>query len=118
MPPNHKMALEWNGTRFIKWATKIGPNTETVIRRLLDSYKVEQQAYNGCRSILKLADSNTPEKLEKACAKALSLIHSPRYKNIKLIIQRIQDIQSDQNNIDDEGAILRGSNYYGGIDNE
>lgn len=118
MPPNHKMALEWNGTRFMKWASKIGPNTETVIRRLLDSYKVEQQAYNGCRSILKLADSNTPEKLEKACAKALSLIHSPRYKNIKLIIQRIQDIKSDQDVIDDEGAILRGSNYYGGIDNE
>lgn len=57
-------------------------------------------------------------KLEKACAKALSLIHSPRYKNIKLIIQRIQDIKSDQDTIDDEGAILRGSDYYGGTSNE
>ena len=118
MPPNHKMASEWNGTRFIRWASKIGSNTETVIQRLLGSYKVEQQAYNGCRSILKLADSNTPEKLEKACVKALSLIHSPRYRNIKLIIQHIQDNKEEPDIEDNEGAILRGSNYYGGTNNE
>ncbi len=111
MPPNHKIANEWNGKRFINWANKIGPNTEIVITRLLGSYKVEQQAYNGCRSILKLADSNTPAKLEKACEKALSLIHSPRYRNIKLIIEHIQEN-------DDTGALLRGSSYYGGNTNE
>lgn len=120
MPPNHQMASEWNGKRFINWANKIGPNTEIVITRLLGSYKVEQQAYNGCRSILKLADSNTPAKLEKACAKALSLIHSPRYRNIKLIIQHIQENDDEIEKIenDNTGALLRGSNYYGGNTNE
>lgn len=79
MPPNHKYAKnEWNGERFIRWAKTIGPNTKTVIERLLGSYKVEQQAYNGCRSILKFADSYSPDYLEKACAKALSIVHAPR----------------------------------------
>ena len=118
MPPNHKAASEWNGQRFINWAGKIGPNTETVVKRLLESYKVEQQAYNGCRSILKLADSNTPKKLEAACAKALSLIHSPRYRNIKLIIGHIQDEDENEIHDDSSGAILRGSTYYGGNTNE
>lgn len=115
MPPNHKAASEWNGQRFINWAVKIGPSTETVIKRLLDSYRVEQQAYNGCRSILKFADSYSPEKLEKACEKALSLIQVPRYKNIKLIIERIQETSAEESDEDNEGAILRGSSYYGGI---
>lgn len=119
MPPNHKMASEWNGQRFINWAHKIGTSTETVIKRLLGSYKVEQQAYNGCRSILKLADSYTPDLLEKTCAKALSLIHSPRYRNIKLIIEHIQENQNTESIEDDNtGALLRGSHYYGGNTNE
>lgn len=118
MPPNHKAAGEWNRQRFINWAGKIGPNTETVIKRLLESYKVEQQAYNGCRSILKLADTNTPKKLEAACAKALSLIHSPRYRNIKLIIEHIQNEDKNEIHDDSSGAILRGSTYYRGNTNE
>ncbi|MGN1158325.1 MAG: IS21 family transposase [Agathobacter sp.] len=115
MPPNHKMASEWNAQRFINWAHKIGPSCETVIKRLLDSYRVEQQAYNGCRSILKFGDTYSPEKLERACEKALALIQVPRYKNIKLIIERNQEDElSEEKEIGNEGAILRGSSYYGG----
>ena len=65
MPPNHKYASEWNGDRFLNWARKIGPNTTTVIRRLLDSYKVEQQAYNGCRAILKLSEQYITSKAKR-----------------------------------------------------
>lgn len=42
--------------RFRRWAGKIGPNTYKVIDRLLTSRRVEQQAYRGCMSILKLSD--------------------------------------------------------------
>lgn len=118
MPPNHRYASEWNRERFIDWAVKIGPSTETVIKKLLDSYRVEQQAYNGCRSILKLSDSHSPDKLEKACEKALALIQVPRYKNIKLIIERIQENNTEEEIENNEGAILRGSSYYGGNRNE
>ncbi len=81
----------------------------------MKNYRAEQQAYNGCRSILKLADSYTPLQLEDACLQALSVINVPRYKNIKLIIEYNQDNQtteSDANN--DEYAIIRGATYYGG----
>ena len=118
MPPNHKYASEWNGDRFLNWARKIGPNTTTVIRRLLDSYKVEQQAYNGCRAILKLSEQYSPAKLEKTCENALNLIHTPRYKNIKLIIEHIQEVEEPNTKEKNTGAFLRGSTYYGGSKNE
>lgn len=71
MPLNYKKEGEWNGDRFRKWANKIGPSTYKVIDQLLNHYKAEQQAYNGCRSILKLADSYSSKQLEEACHMAL-----------------------------------------------
>ena len=116
MPLNHKKAGEWNGDRFRKWADKIGPSTYKVIDLLLNHYKAEQQAYNGCRSILKLADSYSFKQLEEACHMALQHLAVPRYKNIKLIIAHNQDIRKTEEEqvIDDSYAIIRGSSYYGG----
>ena len=117
MPLHHKKVGEWNGQRFIDWASKIGKQTQTVIERLLASYKVEQQAYNGCRSILKLSDQYSSHQLEVACQKALSLIHAPRYKNIKLIIQseatRLETTAAPLQKENLTHAILRGHDYYG-----
>ena len=59
----------------------------------LNHYKAEQQAYNGCRSILKLADSYSSKQLEEACHIALQHLAVPRYNNIKLIITYNQDIK-------------------------
>lgn len=114
-----KKDCEWNGDRFRKWAEKIGPSTYKVIDRLLSHYKAEQQAYNGCRSILKLADSYSSKQLEEACHMALQHLAVPRYKNIKLIIAHNQDIRkTEEQVIDDSYAIIRGSSYYGGSSDE
>lgn len=120
MPLNHQKASEWNGERFRRWANKIGPSTYKVIDQLLNHYKAEQQAYNGCRSILKLADSYSSKQLEEACRMALQHLALPRYKNIKLIIKYNQDIRKEENEgeNDDSYAIIRGSSYYGGDSNE
>lgn len=114
MPANHKQALEWNGDRFRRWAKSIGPSTFEVIDKLLKSYKAEEQGYNACISILKFADKYTPERLEKTCAKALSVITVPRYKDIKLIIEHYQEEPSAEAISSEAHAIIRGNDYYGG----
>lgn len=113
LPTNHLQANEWNAQRFISWAQKIGPDTKTVVERLLESYQVEQQAYNGCSSILKLADQYSQVRLEAACKRALSIIYAPRYRNIKLIIQTNQSKVKSPIKDDQTHAILRGNDYYG-----
>ena len=86
MPPNHQKYVQWNAEQFIKWAEKIGSDTETVIRAILSGYKVEQQGYKACMGLLKLAEKYSDALLEAACKKALSYTSSPSYKSIKNIL--------------------------------
>ncbi len=75
-------------------------------------------------ALLKLADKYTPERLEHACKAALKRIPSPRYKNIRLILESGNDKAAGPSNqsseaIHDESyALVRGASYYGGGSHE
>ena len=123
MPPNHQLYGEWNSDRFRRWASAIGSPTKEVIDRMFASYRVEEQAYKGCLSLLKLADKYSAERLENTCRVALDHLASPRYKNIRLILEAGQDrSDSGQSPSSEAGAAdpvnrythLRGAAYYGG----
>jgi len=124
MPANHKLYSEWDSVRFLKWASSIGNSTKQVVQKILDSYRVEEQAYKGCLSLLKLADKYKPERLEQACAVALTRIPSPRYKNIRLILESGNDKtltasqSKEQFPTANQYAIVRGAAYYGGGNDE
>jgi len=123
MPLNHQLYSQWNAERFLKWAAGIGSATKEVIQKLFDTYRVEEQAYKGCLSLLKLADRYSAERLENACQIALTHIPSPRYKNIRLILEAGQDKKesSTTKNTPDassQHAFLRGASYYGGNEDE
>ena len=124
MPPNHQLYGEWDADRFLRWADKIGISTKTVVEKIFESYRVEEQAYKGCLLLLKLADQYTPERLENACKAALLRIPNPRYKNIRLILEAGQDrkvaeVKAEASTTDArQYAVVRGSAYYGGGSNE
>ncbi len=122
MPPNHQLYSEWDSERFLKWAASIGDSTKEVVQRILESYRVEEQAYKGCLSLLKLADQYSSERLEKACKVALVKIPSPRYKNIRLILEAGQDKKKDESFTaapeSEKYAFVRGASYYGGVNHE
>lgn len=124
MPVNHQLYSEWDAARFLKWAASIGPSTKEVVQKLFDSYRVEEQAYKGCLSLLKLADKYTKDRLENACQIALTRIPSPRYKNIRLILESGQDVINKTSSTPTEKsstnkyAYVRGASYYGGDSHE
>lgn len=125
MPVNHQLYSEWDKARFLKWASGIGEATHQVIQKIFDSYRIEEQAYKGCLSLLKLADKYTPERLEGACKTALGRIPSPRYKNIRLILESGNDKVSDPSSCqaaktlhDESYALVRGASYYRGDSHE
>lgn len=82
MPVNHQLYNEWDSARFLKWASGIGASSKEVVQKLFDSYRVEEQAYKGCLSVLKLADKYSEERLESACSLALTRIPSPGIKTL------------------------------------
>lgn len=113
MPENHQL-FTWNGDRFKRWAAEIGPHTYQVIESLLNRYKVEEQAYKGCLSLLKLSDKYTATRLENACALAIAHVSKPGYKNIRLILQSGQDTKKKQEPKEEnlKYALTRGKEYY------
>jgi transposase len=76
MPENHKAYHSqkgWDSTYFLQEALKIGCHTHAYIKGLLASRPHEQQAYNACRGLLRLASGKHAgaERLESACSRAL-----------------------------------------------
>ena len=82
---------------------------------ILASRKVEQQSYRSCRGVLALAKAHGKELLEEACAKALLRTPRPSYKTVKDTIAVLAKEHDEAD--DDDGAYLRGSEYYGNLDN-
>lgn len=122
MPPNHQQYIQWNGDRFRKCASKIGYHTETVVSAMLSGYKAEQQGYKSCMGLLKLADKYTPERLENACAKALTFTPRPSLKNIQAILSSGQDrssepLEQEEKPASSQYGFTRGAEYYTGRKN-
>ena len=118
MPEDHQKYLEWNGDRFRQWAERIGINTSKVVNALLASQRVEQQSYRSCMGLLKLADKYSVDRLEAACARALTYTASPSYKSIKNILVAGQEHISSEKSKEspsttsNQHAITRGADYY------
>lgn len=90
------------------------PHTYQVIESLLNRYKVEEQAYKGCLSLLKPSDKYTATRLENACALAITHVSKPGYKNIRLILQSGQDTKKKQKPEEEnlKYALTRRKEYY------
>jgi transposase len=118
MPPNHRQYVQWNSERFLSWASKVGDNTKELVKKILESKKVEQQAYRSCFGLLKLADKYTPGRLDNACRKALDL-RSLSYTTVNNILKNGMDLveipvsRSDKN-VACVNSSIRGSEYYAG----
>jgi hypothetical protein len=119
MPEDHLRYVQWNAERFLSWAKAIGENAVAVIKAILASRKIEQQAYRTCMALLKLAEKYSPARLEAACKRALSFSPSPGFKSIQSILATEQDKlpEEEQQREDfDDFGFTRGSGYYGGDD--
>jgi transposase len=117
MPPDHQAYVQWNADRFKAWARKIGPNTETTVKSILSSHKVEQQGYKSCLALIKLADKYSVIRLEAACTKALFYTPVPSYKSVKTILSTGQDkIDNSSEPVTPDNAatygFTRGAEYY------
>jgi transposase len=114
MPPQHRFYAQWSPERFTKWAQSIGDDVAAMIRIVLKSRKHPEQAFKTCMGILNLVKKYDPDRLNKACARALEFeFHS--YKRIKSILDngleeeplaesRELTVSSHKN--------IRGSQYY------
>ncbi len=92
MPPSHRKHLEWTPFRIINWASKTGPATAEVARKIMASRRHPEQGYRSCLGIKRLGQKYGEDRLEAASKRALA-IGSPSYKSIKSILKNGLDKQ-------------------------
>jgi transposase len=122
MPKNHREYVAWNGERFLSWAGKIGAHAKTIVQIFISRNQIEQQGYKACirhlcRALLKLSDTYSASRLEKACARALSFTERPSLKTIQIILKSGQDnLPTDEpvSNLPETSGsrFTRGREYY------
>ena len=115
MPRSHQKWAEWTPQRFIRWAAKIGPHTQSLIENVLNSRAHPQQGFRSCLGILRLAKSYGNDRLEAACRRAVD-IGGTSYRSVQSILKH----NLDQKPLPDQSSKsppiehinIRGARYY------
>ena len=116
MPKAHQKHLEWTPSRVARWAEKTGPCTQEIVNRIMESRPHPEQGFRSCLGIIRLATHYSTERLERACARALS-IKAFSFKSVQSILKKGLDQQDllleppeDQPTLNHTN--LRGQKYY------
>ena len=71
MPKEYSDYSYWNTPYFLAKAGNIGPNTRTLIQRVIEKFTYPVQSYRSCFGILRFAEKYGKEALERCCRDAL-----------------------------------------------
>lgn len=120
--PDQFQQMEWDDRRIRRWAKTIGSSVLEVVDRIFSNVSIKEQGYNSCLAVLRLSKKYTPERLDAACALALTRFHSPRYRHLSAIMSAEEDISfQKQRDLErkmqenEEQGYVRGAAYYGGL---
>ncbi|MFC1707817.1 IS21 family transposase [Planctomycetota bacterium] len=86
MPKAHQHHLSWTPTRLIHWAGTVGPQTEELVRHILESRRHPEQGYRTCLGILRLSKRYGCDRLEMAAARALQA-GARSYRHVNSILK-------------------------------
>jgi len=115
MPKSHQKWAQWTPDRFIRWAAKIGPHTQSLIENVLNRRAHPQQGFRTCLGILRLAKSYGNDRLEAACRRAVA-IGGTSYRSVQSILKHNLDQkqlpEQSSKNPPIEHINIRGAHYY------
>src|SRR2546428_8738598 len=72
MPKAHQAHAGWRPSRFVDWASTIGPQTAALVTAILADRPHPEQGYRSCLGILRLAKRYDAARLQAAGAPALA----------------------------------------------
>lgn len=122
MPPNHLAEAQKNETEYASWAEGVGSNTVAIVKMQYENMKSSRSRPAGkrCIALKQLGKQFGNEKLEQACAYAISqYMHTP--SDIKLILKSgifEEDDELLQLPLVPTHQNIRGKDYYEGYRHE
>jgi len=109
-PEKHVAVIDASLERTLRWARDIGAATEEVIRHQAAHRKHPEETLRSAQGILRLSRDFSPEKLEAACQRALSL-RAYSYRAVRALIQNPARAP-EQPALDLAHENLRGPDYF------
>ncbi len=91
-PASHRRYADWSPSRLIRWAEKVGPETQALVRAILESKPHPEQGFRSCLGILRLGTTFSPARLEHACQRARA-IRALSYRSVHSILKAKLDGQ-------------------------
>ena len=116
MPPSHRTHAEWTPSRFLHWASEIGPMTKTLVESILTMRKHAELGFRSCLGILNLSKKYGNERLEKACARTVRA-GGRSYRHVATILEKgLESLPLAHEEAPPQASLLhenlRGSDYY------
>jgi transposase len=116
MPKSHQKHSEWSPTRIVRWAESIGPETAKLAGAILVERPHPEQGYRSCLGILRLSKRYGQERLEAACARAMTA-GARSYRHVESILKHGLDRitpaeESESNQLSLVHENVRGPGYY------
>jgi len=114
MPASHRAHRQWTPQRLIAWGEHIGAATARVVRWQMEHRPHPEQGYRACLGLQRLSREFGTERLEAACARALS-IGAPTYRSVASILKNALDRQQRSAVADvplPRHGNVRGPDYY------
>lgn len=115
MPHEHRQYLEWTPERIKEWGGRIGPHTSIMTQRIMEGRKHPEHGFRSCLGIIRLSKQYTPERVENACKRALS-VDAYNYRSVKSILQsgldRAAYLEEQRDAKPIEHPNIRGGEYY------
>lgn len=87
MPENHRRAVTFTEDSCTQWASGAGGNICLVMQSVLGSPGPSRIRIQSARTLMRLADKYSLERLEKACSLALSASRDPSPDTIEAILR-------------------------------
>jgi transposase len=116
MPKSHQKHAEWSPSRIVTWAESIGPATAQLASAILTDRPHPEQGYRSCLGILRLSKRFGAERLEAACARAMTA-GARSYRHVESILKhgldRLAPVDaSEPKQLSLTHENVRGRDYY------
>jgi transposase len=116
MPREHRQYLEWTPERIKKWGAKIGPHAKEFMDEVMAHRDHPEQGFRSCLGIIRLSKTYSPERVERACKRALEL-EAYNYRSVKSLLERnLENLApAERKNVVPLHDNIRGKDYYGEV---
>ena len=117
MPKAHQAHLQWSPSRLIHWGGTIGPQTQKLVERILESRPHPEQGYRSCLGIMRLSKRYGSQRLEAAATRAVS-VGANAFRHVDAILKNgldrlpLEEADSGEAKTPIVHENLRGPDYY------